>query len=296
MKTEQINLRLERELVAILERLASEESLDRATLMRKLLVEAIQRHQLDRAIQRYQEGDVSLGRASEEAGMSQWELLEEIRRHHVAYPLEPNDVGTRVELLRDRIVKGTQPTRGFQTFMDLQGKQVLTLRDLEPEPGGVLLVGINPAIVSVKAGHYYQGRLGRRLWKRLERLGLLHNSVPGEEDVAFQERGHGISDVVKRPTASSGEVSAAELRAGAKLLREKTRSWKPGLVIFAFRKAAEATLETRSIRPGSGPPIEGAPTFLLSGPYAATLEAESIDAELTKLIRSRSRNATRQDR
>lgn len=189
--------------------------------------------------------DPALGRASEEAGISQWELLEEIRRLHVAYPLEPNDVGTRVELLRDPIVRGTQPTRGFQTFMDLQGKQVLTLRDLEPEPGGVLLVGINPAVVSVKVGHYYQGRLGRRLWKRLERLGLLHNSMPGEEDVAFQEQGHGISDVVKRPTASSGEVSAAELRTGAMLLREKIRSWKPGLVLFAFMKAAEELL-----RPG----------------------------------------------
>jgi hypothetical protein len=67
MKTEQINMRLERELVAILDRLASEESLDRATLMRKISVEAVKRYRLDRALHDYQEGTVSLGRASEEA-------------------------------------------------------------------------------------------------------------------------------------------------------------------------------------------------------------------------------------
>lgn len=226
-----------------------------------------------------------MGRASEEAGISQWELLEEVRKRNVAYPLEPNDVEPRIELLRGRFPTGRRSTRGFQVSLEWQGKEVVTLKDLEPAPGGILLIGINPAIVSVKAGHYYQGRLGRRLWKRLERVGLLSDPMPGEEDVAFRELGHGISDVVKRATSSSGEVSAAELQAGVELLRKKIHSWKPGLVLFAFKKAAEAALETRQVAPGPGPKIEGVPTFLLNGPYSAKAETQRIDAELAQAAR-----------
>src|SRR5262249_53366113 len=136
-----------------------------------------------------------------------------------------------------------------------------TLPDIRPRPGGVLLIGINPALVSVAAGHYYQGRLGRRLWRRLEKVGLLNEPVPGAEDEAFAHEGHGLTDLVKRPTHTSSEVTGEELAAGVEEIRAKIREWEPGLVLFAFAKAARQVVGS-AVTPGPGPELEGVPTFL----------------------------------
>jgi TDG/mug DNA glycosylase family protein len=264
MKTEQINIRLDTELVGALEQLAREESLDRATAIRRLLETAIKEWELERAISGYRRGELSLGRASEESGLTQWELIDAVRTAGLAYPLTAEDAERRLEEL-----PGREP--------------YATLPDIPPKRRGVLLVGINPAPVSVAAGHYYQGRLGRRLWRRLEGLGLLEDAVVGAEDDAFARAGHGLTDLVKRPTSSRTELSEDEFSAGAEALRRKVREWKPKLVLFAFAEPARQLLG-RDIRPGQGPKLAGIPTFLLSGPYASREEAERIDAELRKVL------------
>jgi TDG/mug DNA glycosylase family protein len=124
-----------------------------------------------------------------------------------------------------------------------------TLPDRPPRPGGVLLVGINPAPISVRAGHYYQGRLGQRLWSRLRSLGLLDDSDHRWEDDAFVAAGNGLTDVVKRPTGSGSELSASEISEGAIALRGKIAQWKPGLLLFAFKPPAVA-LFGRNVSPG----------------------------------------------
>jgi double-stranded uracil-DNA glycosylase len=263
MTTQQINIRLETALAAALDRVAREESLDRATAIRRLLETSIKQWELDRAVLAYQRGELSLGRAAEEAGLSQWELTDTLRVAGVAHPLTGDEA-------RRRLAR-------------LAGEPVETLPDIPPAPGGVLLVGINPAPISVAAGHYYQGRLGRRLWRRLEALGLLQDPVPGAEDDAFAAEGHGLTDLVKRPTPSSDLLSERELAEGTEVLREKIRGWNPGLLLCAF-KAPAARLIDRNVAPGLAGEVEGVPLFLLSGPYAPRAEAERIDAELKQLL------------
>lgn len=266
MSTEQINIRLKPDLVAALDRVAREESLDRATTIRRLLDDSLRRWELERAVRGYGTGELSLGRAAEEAGITQWELLEAVEDAGLAHPLTAEEAERRLG--------------------ELAGEAERTLPDIRPKPGGVLLVGINPAPVSVAAGHYYQGRIGQRLWRRFERLGLLERAVPGAEDEAFASAGHGLTDLVKRPTASSSLLSDAELRAGVDALLGKIREWRPGLILFAFKEPAQRLLG--AAKPGRGPELEGIPTFLLSGPYAPREEAERIDAELLRVLGERS--------
>jgi double-stranded uracil-DNA glycosylase len=262
MTTEQINIRLAADLVSALERVAQVESTDRATVIRRLLEASLRDWETERAVEAYRRGDVSLGRAAEEAGLTQWELLELLHDAGIAYPLDVDDVEGRL-----RELGGEEPP------------PEPTLPDLPPRPGGVLLVGINPAPISVAAGHYYQGRIGQRLWRRLEGIGLLSDPVPGHEDEAFARAGHGLTDLVKRPTRTAAELSEQELAAGVEELRAKIREWQPSLVLFAFKEPARRVLGS-PVAPGLLEPFQGVDAFLLTGPYAPAAEAERVNDEL----------------
>ena len=280
MRTEQVNLRLEADLLASLEQAAREEALDRATMIRRLLVQGLERWRRKRTLDDLDRGDISIGRAAEETGRTHYDLIERARAKGRAYPLAPEDVD-------DWPPFGSQPRVADRPKGPHKGDVAMTLPDRAPRVGGVLLVGINPARVSVDAGHYYQGRLGQRLWKRLEALGLLANAVPGAEDDAFVSAGNGLTDVVKRATASAAELSSAELEAGVGPLREKIRSWKPGLVLFAFVTAARVATGDATLKPGPGPVLEAVPTFLFTGPYASAEETEANNRKLRHLLRRR---------
>jgi double-stranded uracil-DNA glycosylase len=149
-----------------------------------------------------------------------------------------------------------------------------TLPDLPCRPGGVLLVGINPAPVSVRAGHYYQGALGQRIWGRLERAKLLDRSAADWEDDAFVAAGNGLTDLVKTPTRSAGELGARQRAAGREALAAKIREGRPGLLLFAFEPPARA-LHGRKVAPGRGPVYEGVPTFRMAGPTRAPLTSKA---------------------
>ena len=166
--------------------------------------------------------------------------------------------------------------------------QSRTLPDHPCQPDGILLVGINPSPVSVAVGHYYQGRLGTRLWSRLRRLGVLDGDLDDWEDERFIASGNGLTDLVKRPTARASQLSQEDLARGRAVLVDKVREWRPGLLLFAFRPPAEALLGN-SVTPGRGPNFEAIPTFLMSGPYASG----EVAAAKRSWSRDRTRNAIR---
>jgi len=286
VKTEQVNLRLEADLIAALEKAAGEEGLDRGTMTRKLLREALSQRVVERALQRYQRGEISIGRAAEEAGLTHWDLIALAATRGIAYPLSPEEAGARLRPLIGRPTRVAEPHRAYAAAERRSGPPMDALPDHPPARGGILLVGVNPAPAAVRTGHYYQGRLGKRLWQRLARLGLVPGGMPGREDEAFIAAGHGLTDLVKRPTPKAADVSREDLRKGVEALRAKVRSWSPGLILFAFQVAARVALGRPTISPGPCAPFEGIPTFLLSGPYANASERDRVDAELMEVLRA----------
>jgi len=161
--------------------------------------------------------------------------------------------------------------------------EVETLRDIPPQEGGVLLIGINPSPVSVAAGHYYQGTLGKRLWGRMRRVGLLADDSHWEDE-AFTGVGHGLTDIVKRPTTGEAALMRGEIEFGTGLLRKNVAAWKPSLVLFAFKAPADALLGG-SADPGEGPPFEGIPTFRLSPPYARREDVAENERLLVRVLK-----------
>jgi len=169
--------------------------------------------------------------------------------------------------------------------IDVDGVPTETLADLPPLRDRLLFVGLNPSPVSVEAGHYFQGRLGRALWARLIRAEILPASTEiATADDALVAAGHGVTDLHKRPSPRD-DASDAELRAGVGPLWHKVSVWRPAAVVFVYKRGAEIAAGRQLAEPWGhleGVALSGRPCFLMPGPYAPT---EEVDAGLN-LIRN----------
>jgi TDG/mug DNA glycosylase family protein len=164
-----------------------------------------------------------------------------------------------------------------RTTLVVDGVPTETLADLPPLRDHLLFVGLNPSPVSVEAGHYHQGRLGRTFWRRLMLATVLPPGTDVESaDDVLMEAGHGITDLLKVPSPRD-EATDAELRSGVGPLWQKVAIWRPAAVVFVYKRAAVASAgrplaETWGHLEGVA--LAGRPCFLMPGPYAPTEEVD----------------------
>jgi TDG/mug DNA glycosylase family protein len=174
--------------------------------------------------------------------------------------------------------------RGHQVQMDWLGSTVTTLADLLRPGLKAVTVGINPAPVSVAAGHYYQGSAGQTFYRRLAAVGLLPAGQGFEDDRAFAA-GIGFTDVVKRPTGNANQVSPHELVVGRRILEEKLRVLEVPPVIFTFKKAATSVLggfSGHGLLPAAR--LAGGRVFVMPGPYERREQTARALQELTERL------------
>lgn len=95
----------------------------------------------------------------------------------------------------------------------------------------ILLVGINPGLYTAAIGHHF-GRPGNRFWPSLSGSGLLREPLTAWESERLLESGLGITNVVRRATATADQLSPEELRRGAKILRAKISKFKPRVAVM----------------------------------------------------------------
>ncbi|HEX5013466.1 MAG TPA: uracil-DNA glycosylase family protein [Candidatus Limnocylindrales bacterium] len=161
------------------------------------------------------------------------------------------------------------------TTIEANGGLVETLADLPPLRDRLLFVGLNPSPVSVEAGHYHQGRLGRAFWARLMQATILPADTDlGAADDALVAAGHGITDMYKVPSARD-DAPDAVLRAGVGPLWTKVALWRPAAVVFVYKRAAEAVAGRKLEEKWGqlhGVALSGRPCFLMPGPYAPGAE------------------------
>jgi double-stranded uracil-DNA glycosylase len=167
-----------------------------------------------------------------------------------------------------------------RTTIVVEGRKVTTLADIPPLRNRLLFVGLNPSPVSVEAGHYHQGRLGQTFWRRLMTARILPKDTPIETaDDALLAAGHGITDLLKRPTARD-TATPADLTAGVGPLFQKVAVWRPAAIVFIYKRAAEiAAGRSLTERWGQleGVALAARPCFLMPGPYASR---EDVDEGL----------------
>ncbi len=96
--TEQLNLRISRDILKELENLAENMNLDRTSLAKKILSEGIQREKLNLAVQKYINKEISIERAGEISGLSLYDLIDIFSRLGITSNISINDIQKTLEI------------------------------------------------------------------------------------------------------------------------------------------------------------------------------------------------------
>jgi TDG/mug DNA glycosylase family protein len=135
-------------------------------------------------------------------------------------------------------VTGPEPAR--PTRAEVAAAAGRTVRDVLAPGLRIVFVGINPGLYSAATGHHF-ARPGNRFWKALHAGGLTPRVLRPDEERDLLELGLGVTNIVPRSTAVASELSADELRAGARALTRRLRRARPAFAAFlglgAYRTA-----------------------------------------------------------
>lgn len=102
MKTIIASARVGPEKSKLLDELAKLQGLDRSTLMRQLLSLGLQTYRETAAVMAYAREQVTLGRAAELAGVSQWEMLGLLEKHHIELSYDARELDSDRKALKRR--------------------------------------------------------------------------------------------------------------------------------------------------------------------------------------------------
>jgi len=95
MKT--VSIRLPEKYVHEIEEASRQEVLDRGTMIRKLLGDALRDYHIKRAFDLYTEGKISLWNAAKMAGLTYRGALEELKKRNIPFRYEKEDLAADIK-------------------------------------------------------------------------------------------------------------------------------------------------------------------------------------------------------
>lgn len=277
---QQVNLRLERELVDQLDELARAEHVDRTEVARRLLVSGVAEARIERALHDYAGGRVTAWRAATDAGIPLYDMLDRIHERGIPYETDPA-VFERLD---------PAPRKGHAAQVaeaaDAYGSDAVTgigaLRTrYKPVLVDTLFVGeSSPA----QGTHFYRANSNLfRATLNAYASALGADVVPSGEAFLqfFANQGAWLVDVADRPV---NRLPASERRrqieAGISRLADLIRTESPRAVVAVKRDIADAVRQAVEMA-GSA-----APVIVL--PFPVRQWAPVYVRELTAFLSSRS--------
>lgn len=126
------------------------------------------------------------------------------------------------------------------TQNDLLAAAGKTIEDVIAPNLKVLFCGINPGLYSGYTGHHF-ARPGNRFWPTLHAAGFTPRRLAPAEERKLLWHGYGITNLVRRATATAAELTTAELRSGGERLLATVEYYRPTVVavlgVSAYRTA-----------------------------------------------------------
>uniref|UniRef100_M4ADB9 G/T mismatch-specific thymine DNA glycosylase n=1 Tax=Xiphophorus maculatus TaxID=8083 RepID=M4ADB9_XIPMA len=107
-----------------------------------------------------------------------------------------------------------------------------TLPDVLAYNLDILIIGINPGLISAYKGRHYPNP-GNHFWKCLFLSGLTEQQLNYMHDQSLPEKySIGFTNMVERTTPGSKDLSSKEIREGGRQLLEKLQKYKPLIAAF----------------------------------------------------------------
>ena len=104
-------VRLERDTLALLDRMARKLDVDRSTLIRRAVAKGARAVLLDEAISQYVRRELSAGAASEWAGVSYIEFLDELRTRGLPYLADNDGITAELAEFKSKVSPGARRHR-----------------------------------------------------------------------------------------------------------------------------------------------------------------------------------------
>jgi TDG/mug DNA glycosylase family protein len=171
------------------------------------------------------------------------------------------------------------------------------------EPGvRLLLVGINPGVMSATSGHHFAGPTNR-FWGLLYESGIVPEPITHEDDVRLPQWGIGMTNLIARPSPGIDVLKPQEYIDGWKILERKIDRFRPPIVAFVgvtmYRALARTLGHAKSLQIAPGfqhATVHGARIFVLPNPSGrnAHFSYDEMLASFTKLARATRRLPVRE--
>lgn len=99
MSKHHVTARIPADIYAAIQEVQEAERVDQSTALTRLLERGVEEWQLDRAVEGYRDGELSLGRAAELADVSLWRFLDELKERGVSVNYDEGDLDRDIAAL-----------------------------------------------------------------------------------------------------------------------------------------------------------------------------------------------------
>ncbi|ATZ60822.2 MAG: UPF0175 family protein [Methanosarcinales archaeon Met12] len=96
-----ISVRLPEDIHTELDHLSKAEDKDKSAIIRELLTRGIKEKRLDKAIELYSQGKITLWKAARTADVSLWKIIEVLREKHVELQYGPEELKEDLKALEE---------------------------------------------------------------------------------------------------------------------------------------------------------------------------------------------------
>lgn len=175
----------------------------------------------------------------------------------------------------------------YATTLTWRGEACATLADVLAPDLVCVFVGLNPSPVSVAAGHYMRGTLGRQFWAMLDHYGILRLPTDGRlPDEVLLENDFGFTDLAKCPSPRAHSLTREDIDEGREMLREKIASYRPKILCSVYKSTIERLMGKRYPHQYGPLPDRFGETMLFAAPfpYKPIEMRDRHFAELSRLI------------
>lgn len=96
-----ISARISKERIELVEEIARAEKVDRSTILDRALEHYTREWKLQKALESYSEGHITLSRAAEVAGLSVWEMIDAVEKRRISPQYDIEDLEDDLKALRN---------------------------------------------------------------------------------------------------------------------------------------------------------------------------------------------------